>query len=274
MPKLGQHFLKNESAITRIVDALALKKGETVIEIGPGTGALTKPLAEVCEKVGCKLIAIEKDAELIGELMTGQVGDGKEFGHQSQVSSADRLKNIEIVSGDALIELPRVIAKIGKIPYKIVGNIPYYITGHLLRVIGELERKPIKTVLMIQKEVAERVCAEPPEMNLLAAATQIWSEAKLLFTLPPKDFDPPPQVWSAVIMLHTKNLQLEREKLAGYYRAIKIIFKQPRKTLINNLSEALSREQAKILMEKLNLAPEIRPQNLTIENIIRLSEPL
>src|SRR3989344_5282020 len=141
--KLGQHFLKNRSAITKIVSALELHGGDFVIEIGPGTGALTIPLAKKCAELNCQLVAIEKDPLLAREL--------------SRKMSATRG----------------------------VGT------------IGELEHKPALTVLMIQKEVAERLTAKPGKMNLLAAATQIWAEIKIIAKLKPNDFSPPPKVESA-----------------------------------------------------------------------------
>lgn len=250
MPQyLGQHFLINETAILNIIESLELKKGDTIIEIGPGAGALTIPLSQKCKEIGCKLIAIEKDTTL-----------------------AQGFENVEVVYGDALLELPKIAQKLSD--YKIVGNIPYYITGHLLRTIGELANKPVVTVLMIQKEVAQRVCAAPPNMNLLAAATQIWAQCEPLFALRPADFDPPPKVHSAVIKLHTKNLKLKAKELAKYYRALHVIFKQPRKTLLNNLSEAMPRETARKMLETLNLPPNFRSQNATLEHIREISEKL
>ncbi len=262
MPQpLGQHFLKNQKAITRIIDALNLQKGETVIEIGPGLGALTIPLVAECDRLDCKLIVIEKDAELAGELVSSLVG-----------------KSVQIIAGDALLELPKLTNQLTKqlTNYSLVGNIPYYITGALLRTIGELPIKPRKTVLMIQKEVAQRLCATPPKMNLLAAATQIWAEPKILFELPPTDFDPPPKVWSAVIQLIplAGSNPSSPSILLDYYRALHIIFKQPRKTLLNNLSEEIGREQAQKIMPGLALEPNIRPQNLSIEQIIEISRLL
>ena len=260
--KLGQHFLKNKSVIPKIIAALELKAGETVIEIGPGEGALTIPLADACKLAGCKLIAIERDRALAQDLES-------------------RIKNyggiIKIIEGDALEVLPSLIHDSLFIPhgFKLVGNIPYYITGHLLRVIGEMENKPATSVLMIQKEVAERISAEPPKMNLLAAATQIWAEAEIIAGLKPKDFDPPPKVDSAVIKLTTINqsLVVSRKSLVDYYRLIKLIFKQPRKTALNNLSDGLqiTKNEAVELIKSVGLPENSRPQNFSLEQLIELS---
>ena len=252
---LGQHFLKNKSAIRKMIAALDLHGGETVIEIGPGKGALTFPIVHECNRVGAKFLAIEKDRDLALEIFQSE-------------------EKIRVELGDALEILTTVTENLRN--YKIVGNIPYYITGKLLRTISELENKPELTVLMIQKEVADRACAKQGDMNLLAAATQIWAEPEILFTLSPEDFDPPPKVSSAVIKLESEIQNLESEKIGNYYRLVHIIFKQPRKTLYNNLRDGLDLPEEKIkkTMEDLKIELKSRPQDLSIEQILSLSEKL
>ncbi len=249
---LGQHFLINQAAIKKIVAALNLEAGDTVIEIGPGRGALTFPILEKCGEVGCKLIAIEKDPSLASKF---QITNSK----------------FQIIEGDVLKELPKLIRDwdLGFGNWKLAGNIPYYITGKLLRIFSELENKPELIVLMIQKEVAERICAQPPRMNLLAAAVQLWAEPKILFTLKPEDFNPPPEVHSAVIKLETRSQNLKSETADNYYKMIKIIFKQPRKTLVNNLGIGLKKPKNEIenALKSLGLSPQIRPQNLSVKEI-------
>jgi 16S rRNA (adenine1518-N6/adenine1519-N6)-dimethyltransferase len=257
---LGQHFLNNQKAVSDIVAAVGVAQDDVIIEIGPGAGAITKPLAELCTKHGAQLFAIEKDTKLVIDI---------------QHSVPQLAGHVE--HGDALEILPTLIAKLNPRSYKIVGNIPYYITGHLLRVIGELEHKPAKTVLMIQKEVAERVSSKAPHMNLLAAATQYWGDVNILFTLKPKDFTPPPEVSSAVISitlrekLSTANLKLEA---SSYYSFIKTAFKQPRKTLFNNLSEGfpeISRQKMGEIMSKNGLLPTLRAQDLDVSRLETLA---
>ncbi len=253
MPKksLGQHFLKNTAAIKKMIASLELKSEETIIEIGPGKGALTIPLVRECRKIGCNFIAIEKDATLADQL---------------------RYKGIlEVSAGDALKQLKKITENLKK--YKVVGNIPYYITGKLLRILSELDNKPALTILMIQKEVAERISANPPRMNLLAAATQFWAEPKILMNLKSTDFDPAPEVDSAIIALKTRIMtddQLQMTK--KYYELIKVAFKQPRKTLLNNLSEGLGKNKQEIteILEQIGLNPDVRPQNLDVPMLIRL----
>ena len=273
--KLGQHFLKNESAIKKIVAALELKSGETVIEIGAGHGELTKPIIEICQKLGCKIVAVEKDPEL---------GVGLEVLGVS--------KNIEIILGDALKLLPSITYNLKPKTWKIVGNIPYYLTGRLLRNISELKNKPELCVLTLQKEVAERICAAPPKMNRLAAIVQFWAEPKIIGFIPKTDFQPIPKVDSAIVQLKTRwpsttiipQLRYNRSKnkkelLAlenNYYKIVKILFQQPRKTVVNNLTSGLKTDRLEIAkkLDKLGIFPNLRPQNLSIEQIIKIGKEI
>jgi 16S rRNA (adenine1518-N6/adenine1519-N6)-dimethyltransferase len=252
MQRLGQHFLKNQSVLVKIVKALGLVEGDSVIEIGPGHGELTIPLAAACEKLGVNIIAIEKDAEL-----------------------AKQITATKVITGDALKVLPGVVGELKTKNYKLVGNIPYYITGKLLRVIGDLEKKPGIAVLMLQKEVAERICAEPPDMNRLAASIQFWGEPKIITVVPKEDFSPKPEVDSAVIVIKTKasKPKIEAER---YYAAVRALFAQPRKMIVNNLFDAkkelLSKIQATELLNANNIDEKHRPQDLSVENIIAIAK--
>jgi 16S rRNA (adenine1518-N6/adenine1519-N6)-dimethyltransferase len=250
---LGQHFLKNFAAIKKIVSALNPEK-ETIIEIGSGRGALTKPLAEVCEKTACKILAIEKDPTLAEE--------ARGWG----------LKNLEVIEGDALTSLENIVADIrGK--YKIVGNIPYYMTGFLLRKLGKLEPKPELIVLTVQKEVAERLVAEPPKMNRLAASVRFWAEPKIIAILPWTYFSPPPKVDSAIISLSPTK---KYEEIAPnvYYKIMRALFAQPRKTILNNLRAGgeKSAENLSAELTKLGLDPKVRPQNLRVEDVVAVAK--
>ena len=270
---LGQNFLMNKSKLRKIADALDLKKGDTIIEIGPGHGELTNEI--IARLQDCKikkLILIEKDTELIKNL---------EF----RIKDLGLNKNIEIIEGDALKEIKNQISKIkntdkkSKIVenLKITGNIPYYITGYLLRILGELELKPNLIILTIQKEVAQRICAQPPLMNLLAASVQFWAEPKIIGYISKKDFRPAPKVDSAIIKFNIKTSDVLRtsdvQKLK-YYKLIKILFKQPRKTIINNLASIGKKEDIVEILSKAGVRQNDRPQNLNIEqikNLLKLS---
>ena len=261
---LGQNFLINKSKIKKIVDSLDLEKGDIVIEIGPGHGELTEELVIRNQELE-KIIAIEKDRVLARNLK-------EKFKNN---------KNIEIIDGDALKLLHLLIKDLKS--YKIVGNIPYYITGYLFRIIGDLDNKPSVAVFTIQKEVAQRICAKKGEMNLLSASVQFWAEPKITDILLKGNFRPIPKVDSAVISLQTtadrlqqnnsKNSKLLAVDSKQYYNFIKILFKQPRKTILNNLRYMTNNLQ--LLKEKLELLKidiNTRPQDLTLSQIILLSK--
>lgn len=261
--KLGQHFLKDKSIVKRIIATLSPVRGETIVEIGPGHGELTVPLIEAAGKNGCKIIAIEKDPKLAEEL---------EYRIQNT-----RTEAVKVVRGNALKILPQLLVShaLNSVPYALVGNIPYYITGHLLRSIGALEHKPRRVVLMVQKEVAERIAAKPPRMNRLAASVQFWSEPNIITIVPKTAFDPPPEVESAVISLETRK-NISRAQEASCYKVIRALFAQPRKTVVNNLLVLAHGEKEKIisLLRNLGVAPDLRPQNLSLSMIQKIADAL
>ena len=289
MQKLGQHFLTNHRILEKIAAAICIKPEETIIEIGPGHGELTKLLAS--KLLAFRIIAVEKDKNLV-----------KFLNNKFKKNISD--EQIKIVEGDALKLLSNLTTHYSLLTthYKIVGNIPYYITGHLLRIIGELENKPELIVLTIQKEVAERIIGQSPKMNpvrgrpaegatmtalgrsasngmnLLAASVQFWAEPEIIGFIPRKDFQPMPKVDSAIIKLTPKK-RIENEKWRmeknRFYKLIKALFKQPRKTILNNLREGgLNQEKIKEICEKLEINPSLRPQNLTIKQLLTLSTAL
>ncbi len=250
--RLGQHFLKTSAPLQKIIGALAIKAGETIIEIGPGHGELTLPLARAAEKAGAEVVAIEKDAKLAEEL--------KERFAQN--------KSVAIISGDALKVLPRAVPDGG---YVLTGNLPYYISGFLFRTLGELEHKPRRAVFLLQKEVGERIAARPPRMNKLAASVQFWAEPALLGIVPKSDFRPAPEVDGAILKLDTCPPAPDQGK---FYSLISALFRQPRQTIFNNLrrsAHAFSREELEKRVRAAGIRPESRPQDLDIEDISRLA---
>ncbi len=285
MQKLGQHFLKNDTALEKIVNAIAVTDGDRIIEIGPGHGELTVPLLHAAKGMHCDIFCIEKDHALVGklELLAGQENIAREKGGGAGSG------HVTIVEGDALRLLSGLAAPKSApaktSPYKIVGNIPYYITGKLLRAISELPEKPERTVLLIQKEVAERICAAPPEMNRLAASVQFWANPAIVALVPREDFSPPPDVDSAIIVLKNKYPPLRSGAYRPnggppidpkrYYKAVRAIFAQPRRTLLNNLSMAMQETSAKndigTIIKSCGIDPAVRPQNLSIDQIIALA---
>ena len=263
MPRfLGQHFLKNHGVVLSIIKAVDPRAGDTIIEVGPGHGELTFPLAAAAARTGAKIVAVEKDQRL-AEALRAKI-------------AAEEIANLEVVTADVLTFLKQ--AAISKTYQKIAGNIPYYLTGHLLRRIGEMPALT-RAVLMVQKEVANRICAEPPHMNRLAASIQFWADSKVIARVPREDFSPPPEVDSAVVELRAREGQgaVEREV---YYRAVRTLFAQPRKTIFNNLSAGFAGEKKAIYsreavakgLASLNLDPNLRPQDLSLEKIIEIAK--
>jgi len=241
---LGQNFLKDHRVLERIAEVLKIEKGDIVVEIGPGHGELTRRVLKYSPD---KLIGIEKDRELVDSFLEDLPGEHP---------------NLQIVQSDILKEIPKI-----DYSYKLVGNIPYYITGHLLRVLQEAPRKPSVIVLTLQKEVANRLCAKPPEMNLLAASIQFWAKPEIIRYISKKSFRPAPKVDSAVVRITPLDPQSSMEESQAYYMFIKSLFKQPRKTVLNNVKPM---GFTKDVLENLGFDPKIRPQNLCVQDIKKL----
>jgi 16S rRNA (adenine1518-N6/adenine1519-N6)-dimethyltransferase len=221
-PKLGQNFLIDEAARVHIADALGDVSASTVIEIGPGHGAITSVLAARCQR----LIAIELDRSLAAELR---------FRFREQ-------PNVEIVDADVLAVHFTSLLPPGE-RASIVGNLPYYITSDILLKLfsASRENRLIRAVLMMQREVAERVAAAPGvrDYGLLSATAQMHAHIEELFTLPPSAFSPPPEVYSKVIRLdfasRFEELGVDPQRFDRFLHAV---FAQKRKTLANNLRAA------------------------------------
>src|SRR3989344_694444 len=245
--RLGQHFLTDENVLKTIASFPEIKSTDSVIEIGSGHGELTKYLT--CKKPK-SLTLIEADRELAPALR-------KNF------------PEARVVEGDVLEVLADVVSSI-KGDCVVVGNIPYYITGYLFRIIGDLDKKPKTAVFTVQKEVAVRICAEPPRMNLLAASVQFWAEPKLEMIIKKGLFSPPPKVDSAVLKLTIKEPLIKAEI---YYPFIKALFKQPRKTILNNISAGLNKPKIEVerILVQAKISPSWRPETLKITDITSLA---
>lgn len=253
MTKLGQHFLKNKKIIKEILGAAELEKEDLVLEIGAGHGELTSELV----KTKTKILAVEKDKKLFEFLK-------KKFSQE---------KNLTILNQDIL----KVLENISKlIPanknFKIIGNIPYYLTGALLRRLGEIKPRPQICVLMLQEEVGKRLCAKHPNYNRLGAIVQFWSEPEIIKIVSKKNFYPQPKVDSSIIKLKIKK---EEPKIdfRKYCWIVNILFKQPRKTILNNLLVVNKNKNFWLkFLKKTGINPLDRPQNLNIDQIINISK--
>jgi 16S rRNA (adenine1518-N6/adenine1519-N6)-dimethyltransferase len=267
-PKLGQHFLVNEAATLRIVEALGNLSNRTLLEIGPGRGALTSLLARRARR----LIAIELDRVLSAQL-------------RMKFALAP---NVEIIEGDILaIDLDTVFGpKPGTNrpgiaftpePAPVVGNLPYYITSDILLRLFAYRRYFDTLVLMVQSEVAERLAAAPggSSYGLLSATTHLYARVEKLFTLPPAAFSPPPKVQSTVVRL-TLAPQIERLKVeeTGFLDFLKLSFGQKRKTLWNNLKLRYQQGDLRTALAEAGIPPTVRAETLSLEKSAALYRAL
>ncbi len=267
-PKLGQHFLTDTSAAARIVEALGDISQSTVLEIGPGRGGLTLSLSRRARRV----IAVETDRVLAAQLRM----------------NFSLVPNLEIIEGDILaVDFDTLFGPkpgstrpgMEQAPEKVrvVGNLPYFITSDILLRLFEYRKYFEVLVLMVQKEVADRLAAHPgvSEYGLLSATAQLYARVEKLFTLPPGSFSPPPKVHSTVVRLVlSPRLQKLRVSEAEFMRFLKLSFAQKRKTLWNNLRIRYAPEDLKRAMTKAKIEPAIRAEALTLEESASLFREL
>lgn len=214
----GQNFLINEKIYDEIIKAAELKVDDLVLEVGPGLGFLTTKLAARAKKV----IAVELDDTLAVYLTTG--------------FAAQDADNVEIINADILRFNPEKLA--GQ-KYKIVANLPYNISSIFLRQFLSSEHRPEMMVLMLQKEVAERIVAQAPEMSVLAVSVQYYAEVEIIREVKAGNFWPEPQVDSAIIRIRVRPERHQAETDKQFFRLVKIGFSAKRKMLKNNLSAGL-----------------------------------
>jgi len=248
----GQNFLINEKVYDDIVEAADIKKDDVILEVGPGLGFLTEKLAKKAKKV----IAVELDDRL-AEVLKSKLNDLK-------------IDNVEVLNQNVL-DFRFSGDKVKD--YKIVANLPYNITSVFLRRFLESDIKPKTMVLMLQKEVAERIVAKPGKMSVLAISVQSYSKPDILFKVPADDFYPSPEVDSAVIRLNV-NVEKTKTENKAFFRLVKHGFSAKRKMLKNNLAGGYSMKQNDVgeLIEKLGLEKTVRAQELSIEDWKKLLE--
>jgi 16S rRNA (adenine1518-N6/adenine1519-N6)-dimethyltransferase len=252
-PKLGQNFLNDAQAIERIVAALGDCSRNTVVEIGPGRGAVTRVLATRAGHV----IAVELDKELARELR-----------------AALPTERVTILSQDVLtFDFVAAAEKSGQ-RLQVIGNLPYYITSPILLKLAASNAALDRAVLMMQREVADRVAAEPGsrDYGLLSVTVQLYGRVEKLFTLPPGAFSPPPKVHSAVIRWHLapRFTQLQLDE-AGFLQFLRRAFAQKRKTLANNLRAAgIAPAAIAPAFQRASIDPQARAESLPVETLATL----
>jgi 16S rRNA (adenine1518-N6/adenine1519-N6)-dimethyltransferase len=257
-PKLGQHFLASEEYSARIADAVGDSSQSTVLEIGPGRGIITSLLA----KRARRLIAVELDRVLAAQLRL-------KFG---------MVRNVEIIEADILAVdfdslfgpkpgLGRPGIELHPEPVRVVGNLPYYITSDILLRLFEFSKYFESMVVMVQREVADRIAAKPGgrDYGMLSATAQLYARVETLFTLPPTAFSPPPKVHSTVLRL---TLEPQQQKLGvegdGFIKFLRLSFGQKRKTLWNNLKLKYPDAELRQALALAKVKPSARAETLTL----------
>lgn len=250
---LGQNFLQDPLALEKIVSAAEIQPTDTVLEIGPGLGSLTRYLAVAAKEV----VAIELDHGLLPPLKT----------------VLSPYQNIRLIHGDILKFSPKDLNL--ENDYIVVANIPFYITSAVVRHLLESESKPRRIVLTVQKEVAQRICANPGDMSLLALSVQVYGKPRIAANIPASAFFPAPKVDSAVLVVEIySSPRIKEELLDTFFKLIKAGFSQKRKTLRNSLSAGLhiSPVNAADILTHVNIDPQRRAETLSIEEWEKLSE--
>jgi len=246
---LGQHWLKDRTVLANIADEAHISAEDTVLEIGPGLGTLTSELLRRAKNV----VAVELDGDLARKLPGQFPGTSLEVVHQ------------DILEFD-LRTLPE--------NYVVVANVPYYITSKIVQLLTTAVNKPRTIVLLIQKEVAERMAAEPGDMSILAVSAQVYAEVRLGEVVPAELFTPPPKVDSQVVILEIRQEPLvsdEREK--AFFRVVKAGFVARRKKLRSSLASGLhiSKPDAEAMLRAHGISPDSRAEDLTLQNWLDLS---
>ena len=244
---LGQNFLVDRRVRAKIVDAADISPTDTVLEIGPGRGFLTKALAER----GCRLIAVELDDALIPRLAE---------------TFAD-CPNVEIVHADArTVDVDSLVGT--ETGYKVVANLPYYAATPIVRRFLEAPHKPAMLVVMVQREVGREMAASPGKMGILSVATQVYGSPRIVASVPPKAFRPSPNVTSAVVRIDVySEPAVNFDDAEKFFTLVKAAFSAPRKQIHNSLKNGLDVDPDAImpLLRNAGISPTRRAQTLSIE---------
>lgn len=246
---LGQHWLKDREVLANIADEVEITKNDTVLEIGPGLGTLT---SELLHRAG-KVVAVELEDELARKLPGQFPGTSLQVVHQ------------DILEFD-LRTLPKA--------YVVVANVPYYITSKITQYLTTSENPPRSIVMLVQKEVAERMAASPGDMSLMSVSAQLFANVRLGAVVPAELFTPPPKVDSQVVVLELREVPLlSIAEQKAFFRVAKAGFSARRKKLRSSIASGLhiSKEQAEALLEEAGISPDDRAESLSVANWIELS---
>ncbi len=257
---LGQHFLKSESALRKILEAGQVNTEDSILEIGPGTGALTDFLVGKSKKV----IAIEKDRDLIPLL-------------EEKYSKEIAGNGFELVEADILKFDPSLLSGRFDTPhYKLIANIPYYITGAIIEKFLSTPFQPTCMVVLIQKEVAERIIARDHKESILSIAVKAYGIPKLVAKVPPGAFVPPPSVDSAILSIEgiTRDFFVDADE-ALFFKVLKGVFGKKRKQIGGSLAELLgNKEKTTLALEKSGIDGKTRPEDISLETWKKLTQAL
>ncbi len=245
---LGQNFLKSKKAIHSMINAANVSKNDLVIEIGPGKGALTKPILET----GARVIAFELDGRMIEYL-------------NESLSEYIQNGQLKIIHQDVLkIEMEDFFAELGN--YKLVANIPYYITSAIFRKFLETEYQPTDITLLLQREVAERIVVRDNKQSILSLSVSVFGNAKYIGKVDRKYFSPSPKVHSAVI--HIGDISMDRigsvARKKMFFDLVHAGFAHKRKKLIRNLENIINKKELEIIFRELSLDENVRAEELDL----------
>lgn len=250
---LGQHFLYERGVIERVIRAANLDDHGHVVEVGAGLGILTESLLDH----GGKVYAVELDARLAAHLRR----------------TFSQCENLHVIEATALeVDLGRVLPD--GVGFDVVANLPYSSGTAILRRLLEQPRRPRRLTVMVQREVAERIAAEPPYMTILGIATRFYADARIAFLVPPTVFLPPPKVESAVVVLDVKpTFPLGEGERALFFKIVNAGFRQKRKQIANTLAAGLglTKREAIDWLTGADIAPDRRPQTLALEEWVQLA---
>lgn len=253
--KYGQNFLFHPEVIDEMVEAAQIKKTDTVVEIGPGFGVLTLALAEKAEKV----LAFEIEKKI----------------NPYWDEEIKKYDNLEIVWGNVLREFESQNSIQSLQSYKVVANLPYQVTSQVLRSFLEMENKPEVMVLMVQKEVAERICAKAGDMSVLSVSIQYYGDPEIVAYVPRADFWPVPAVDSAVVRIMLKKNEVRsKSETELLFKIVKAGFASRRKMLIKNLSVVADKDRVRNIFKELGMDEKVRAQELNMEQWQFLSDKL